>query len=244
MARLPRLYAPEVPQLVQTQFTRPLGPGAASASTAEFNTVLTWLQRSAREYQLPVHGWVLLHDRLAFLATPPQADSIAKVIQQFGRYFATRLAHGRVFAGRYRSALLEPGNWVAPALVWLDSLPVRMACVDSAEQWPWSSAATHTGVGSALENWTIEHADYWHYGNTPFARQANYRIHLDKGLSALQIQKIDHVLFGQWALGDAEFLARLSERATRRAIPAPKGRPKKPIPARPPAGNDNTNIGC
>lgn len=243
MARLPRLYAPETPQLVQAQFAHPLGRRAASGSTTELDTVLTWLQRSAREYQLPVHGWVLLHDRLALLATPPQADSIAKVIQQFGRYFATRLAHGRVFTGRYRSALLEPGNWVAPALIWLDSLPVRMAYVDNAEQWPWSSAATHTGVATALDDWTIDHADYWHYGNTPFARQANYRRHLANGLSELQIQQIDHVLFGQWALGDAEFLARLTDRATRRAIPASKGRPKKHAPVNTSADTDNTNAG-
>ena len=235
MARLPRLYAPQIPQLVQAEFARPLAAVSDPTPSAELDRLLEWLQRDAREHKVAVHAWLLLNDRITLLATPPDAESLSRVIQSLGRRMATQMRHGRVFAGRYRSALVEPGIWVLPAMVWLDSLPVQLHYVDKAESWPWSSAAAHTGThpagpaglptgaGALLS----DHIDYWQDGNTPFAREANYRERMQRGVSAAQIRRIEQALFGQWALGEAAFLARLSTSATRRPTPAARGRPRK-----------------
>jgi putative transposase len=227
MARLSRLYAPQVPQLVQAQFAHALATPADATPAAELDQLLGWLQEGVREHRVAVHGWVLLSDRLTLLATPPGADSLPRLMQSFGRKFATRLQHGRVFSGRYRSALVEPGHWVLPALIWLESLPVQWRYVDRAEEWPWSSAAGHTGSNVGQSTWVIDHQDYWENGNTPFARQAGYRQRLDEGLPAQQGLRIQKALFGQWALGEADFLSRLEALATRRLAPAPRGRPRK-----------------
>lgn len=235
MARLPRLYAPQIPQLVQAEFARPLAAVSDPSPSAELDRLLEWLQRDAREYKVAVHGWLLLNDRLTLLATPPDAQSLSRLIQALGRRMATHMRHGRVFAGRYRSALVEPGTWVLPAMVWLDSLPVQLHYVDRAESWPWSSAAAHTGahaglpVGSPTGGGALltDHVDYWQDGNTPFAREANYRERMQRGLSAAQHRRIEQALFGQWALGEAAFLAKLSSSATRRLAPAARGRPRK-----------------
>ena len=227
MARLPRLYAPQTPQLIEARFAQALTAMSDPVPAVELDQLMTWLQQGAQEYKVAVHGWLLLNDRLLMLATPPAPDSIARVIQFVARRFATRLRHGRVFAGRYHSALVEPGHWVLPALMWLETLPVELHYVDQAERWPWSSAAHHTGKDLTHSAWATDHVDYWSQGNTPFARQARYRELLDAGLSALQSQRIQQALFGQWALGGAEFPVRLGSRASRRAVPAARGRPKK-----------------
>src|SRR3546814_12198551 len=121
MARLPRLYAPRTAQLVQTQFAHPLAGPHDPSPAAQLDQLLEWLRESARENRIAVHGWALLSDRAAVLATPPGPDAMPRFMQAFGRRFASRLRHGRVFAGRHRSALVEPGNWILPALIWLES---------------------------------------------------------------------------------------------------------------------------
>jgi putative transposase len=227
MARLPRLYAPRIPQLVQAEFAQLLAAPTDPAPQAELNQLLAWLRQDAREYEVAVHGWLLLNDRIALLATPTDAQSLSKLMQALGRRMAARMRHGRVFAGRYRSALIEPGRWVLPALIWLESLPVQMQYVDKAESWPWSSAAEHIGAHTQYDALATDHIDYWQDGNTPFARQAKYRERMAQGLSAAQHRRIEQALFGQWVLGEPEFLAQLESRASRRIAPAPRGRPRK-----------------
>lgn len=240
MARLPRLYVPNIPQLAQARFAKPLALPSDPTPVAQLDMLAAWLREVALEQTLEqraaVHAWVLLNDRLVLLATPAAPDSIARLIQAFGRRYATRLQHGRVFTGRYHSALLQPGHWVLPAQVWLEHLPVQTGYVDTPQAWPWSSAAYHAGTSHSTGAWLTNHPDYWLDGNTPFERQARYSQRLAHKLPASQRQQIEHALSGQWALGEPAFLTGLQGRASRRLAPAPRGRPRK-IRPEPPAGN-------
>ena len=231
MARLPRLYAPNTPLLAQVRFAHPLAGPHEPAPATELTQLEEWLRDSARENRVAVHGWVLMADGATLLATPPAPDAMPRLVQAFGRRFASRLRHGRVFASRYRSTLVEAGAWVLPTLVWLETLPVAAGQVDQAQVWPWSSAAGHVGRDARRNAWLSDHPDYWQGGDTPFARQAAYQRQLEQGLGEAQRQRIEKAIFGQWALGDAAFLARLGVTASRRATPAPRGRPRKTAPA-------------
>lgn len=227
MARLPRLYAPTVPQLVQAEFARPLAAVHEATPSAHLDQLLEWLQRDAREYQVAVHGWLLLNDRIALLATPPDAQALSRLMQSLGRRMGAGMRHGRVYAGRYRSALIQPDRWLLPALIWLESLPVGLHYVDRPQIWPWSSAGAHMGTDHRHDMLLTDHADYWQLGNTPFARQARYAERLAQGVAGKEAARIRDALFGQWALGEPDFLANLQSRATRRIAPAPRGRPRK-----------------
>lgn len=234
MARLPRLYAPDIPQLVQAQFAHPLATASDPTPAAPLDQLLVWLKQDARENRIALHGWLLLNDRITLLATPPDARSMARLIQALGRRMAAGMRHGRVFTGRYRSALVEPQHWLIPAMVWLESLPVALHYVDRAQNWPWSSTASHTGRATVHDAMVTDHKDYWELGNTPFARQARYAERLNHGLTPSQNQRIQDALFGQWVLGDPSFLDQLRASATRRMAPAARGRPRKE-PTAPPA---------
>ena len=227
MARLPRLYAPGLPNLVLAEFARPLAEPGTPVSPDVLNALLGWLAEGASRHQVSIHGWTLLADRIVLLATPADSKSLSMLIQSLGRNLAARLRSGRVFAGRYRSALIEPGQWVLPALIWLETLPQRAGLTPDPETWPWSSAASHTGAALTPIGWMQDHADYWSCGNTPFDRQANYRNQLHNGLSREQARRIEQAVSGQWALGSPAFLSHLSHTASRRAIPGQRGRPRK-----------------
>ena len=148
-------------------------------------------------------------------------------MQTLGRNLAARLRKGLVFAGRYRSALLEPSVWVLPALVWLETHPVRQGHSQNADAWPWSSASIHTGHTSvpAAASWQIDHPDYWACGNTPFDRQANYRKLLQDGLSRDQAQRVADAVTSQWALGGTRFIENLAHTASRRVTSEQRGSP-------------------
>ncbi|KCV50462.1 hypothetical protein L526_4876 [Bordetella bronchiseptica MBORD785] len=233
MARLPRLYAPGLPQLVQANFVQPLAPPSQPAPQDILNQLGSWLGESAQRHRVGVHAWVLANDRILLLATPADEEGLPRLMQTLGRNLAARLRGGRVFAGRYRSALLEPGAWVLPSQVWLETYPVRSGAATEPDGWPWSSAGSHTGnTGAPPAQWQSDHADYWACGNTPFDRQANYRRLLHDGLSREQTQRIEQAVSGQWALGSPAFIASLAHTASRRVAPGQRGRPrKKPAPA-------------
>lgn len=240
MARLPRLYAPGLPQLVQANFVQSLASPSQPAPSDILNQLAGWLGESAQRHKVAVHGWLLANDRILLLATPADEEGLPRLMQTLGRNLAARLRGGRVFAGRYRSALLEPGVWVMPSLVWLETYPVRSGSSVEADTWPWSSAASHTGGSSvAAAQWQSDHADYWSCGNTPFDRQANYRKLLHDGLSRDQTQRIEQAVSGQWALGGPDFIASLTHTASRRVAPGQRGRPRKKPASLSPEGSDD-----
>src|SRR3546814_1488378 len=108
MARLPRLYAPGLPQLVQANFVQPLAAPSQPAPQGVLNQPATWLGDSAQRHRVAVHGWVLANDRLLLLATPADPVGLPRLMQTLGRNLSAPLRGRRVFAGRARHALPEP----------------------------------------------------------------------------------------------------------------------------------------
>ena len=135
MARLPRLYAPGCP-IGASQFHPALAAPSQPAPADILNQLATWLGESAQRHRVSVHAWLLANDRILLLATPADEEGLPRLMQTLGRNLAARLRGGRVFAGRYRSALLEPGAWVLPSQVWLETYPVRSGASQDPDSWP------------------------------------------------------------------------------------------------------------
>ncbi|MGO1766228.1 hypothetical protein CAP48_04445 [Advenella sp. S44] len=229
MARLPRLYAPGIPQLVHARFLFPLSTRAASGSRT-LDTLQQWLFDGYARHGVMLHAWTLTDDGILLLATPGDDKSLSRLIQMLGRNLATTLRKGPVFSGRYRSTLVEPGAWVIPSMIWLESWVAREKGASDSELWPWSSAGFHTGAFMGYSPALNDHADYWSSGNTPFDRQAAYKHHYTEGLSSGQLQQIAQALHGQWALGSPEFIEQLNAVASRRPMQGRRGRPRtRPI---------------
>ncbi|CAM5188425.1 Putative transposase OS=Castellaniella defragrans OX=75697 GN=HNR28_002118 PE=4 SV=1 [Castellaniella defragrans] len=231
MARLPRLYAPRIPQLVQARLARPLSAPGDPAPAALLDKIQEWLAGETRQHAIALHAWTLLPERITLLLTPGDERAAARLMQALGRRMGSGLLRARVYAGRYHNALLEPGRWVLPAMLAVETLAVVKREVDQAVRWPWSSAAEHAGLEGPGPRPPLEdHPDYWRIGDTPFARQAAWRQHLLSGLPESQRLALEAAVHGQWALGEKIFLAHLGRLASRRVSPAPRGRPRKAGP--------------
>lgn len=227
MARQPRLYAAGYAQLISIQFSDAAQHHSQSHLDQRYQNMTTWLGEAASLCDASIHGWSITPRALLLLATPTNDKSLPSLVQALGRKLAAQLKLGSVFSGRYHATIPQPSVWVLPALIWLEQQPVREKLVEDAESWPWSSSRVHVGAASQAISWLQPHPDYWLCGNTPFDRQANYRKRLYEGLPANADKRISFCLNGQWALGDASFIAELQKIATRRVSPGNRGRPKK-----------------
>lgn len=116
MARLPRLYAPGLPQLVQANFIQPLAAASQPAPADILNQLATWLGESAQRHRVSVHGWLLANDRILLLATPADEEGLPRLMQTLGRNLAARLrGESRlVFSGTPSTSTSTP----RPRRVW------------------------------------------------------------------------------------------------------------------------------
>lgn len=225
MARLARLYAPQTCHLVQAR----LLPQTLAQMQELKPRLLQWLEQSASRYQLSVHAWSITDQEIYLLCTPEHERSVSQVMQSLGRNMAAYLQQGAVFAGRFRSCLVQDGEYVLASMIWLEHHIFRAKGLEHPEYLPWSSAAYHVGVHASLLSGIRDHTDYWYLGNTPFERQARYRELYQEGLSSSVITRLENALQGQWVLGHPEFVESIAAVASRRVAPASRGRPKKII---------------
>lgn len=229
MARLPRLYAPNVVQsIVQCASEGRLLFDDAN----DYRYFVELLGQAAAAHHLAVHAYALLPRQIRLLATPSDTDAVPRTMQTIGRRFVPyrnrrsgRL--GPLFDRRYRSTLIEAERYLLPSMRHLEAQPVTQGLAQAPDEWRWSSYRHH--VGLEQEAFLIDHPLYWALRNTPFERQAAYRSLVEVPLDSEIARTLERATEKGWALGSEEFLRSLSAQATRRASQLPRGRPKKNV---------------
>jgi putative transposase len=118
---------------------------------------LELLKQQSDKYGLEVVGYCLMTNHVHVLAKPLKEDSLANAIGRthfvYTRYI-NRL-HGRrghLWQNRFYSCALDEGHfWLA--LRYVERNPVRAKIVRQAWEYPWSSAAVHTGGSDSTGLW-------------------------------------------------------------------------------------------
>lgn len=229
MARLPRLGVAGWPHLVVQR----VHDGQLLARDEQDGlAILETLREASRQYGLSIHAYCLAPDHLHLLATPSTDEALSLVMQALGRRYvaAYNRRHGRqggLWAGRYRSTVLDPARYLLDGMVFVESHAWRAGQVGGVEDDVWSSVRHHLGIKT--DPLISDHALFWGLGNTPFERDAAWRRRLETGLSASQIQGMAQAMHKGWALMSAEAASKLEVSAGRRLAPRPRGRPRKPL---------------
>jgi putative transposase len=189
---------------------------------------LDLLVTHAAEQGVEVHAWALMPDHIHLLLTPRRDGALSLLMQALGRRYvqAFNRRHGRrgtLWEGRYRSTVLAPEPWLLPAMVWLDSHPVRSGLTEQVGPHPWTSAAHYLGQRTA-RGLTVP-PQFWALGNTPFAREATYRTLLEQGTAPAHTLALTDAALKGWVLGPPDFVAALQMQSERRLEKAKPGRP-------------------
>jgi putative transposase len=114
----------------------------------------------AARYRLRVWGYCLMSNHVHFVVVSERERSLARV---FGRTHAdyaryanvARRSCGHLWQARFYSCALDEAHaW--RALAYVERNPVRAALVDSAEDYPWSTAAAHCGSATPTRDLDME----------------------------------------------------------------------------------------
>jgi len=227
MARLPRLIVAGLPHL---SIQRGNNRQAIFFDDADRERYLTLLNEAARRLEVSIHAYVLMPNHVHVLATPPDATSLATMMQSIGRSYVrwiNRRYHrsGTLFEGRFRSTVVDANRYLLTCTRYIELNPVRAALVTEPAAFRWSSHRHNVGLES--NPMVTEHPVFWQLGNTPFERQGEYRRMFEAPISAGELDAIRRSTNSGFVLGDADFLAEVQAAAPRRASPARPGRPSK-----------------
>lgn len=250
MARQPRLCVPGLPHLVLLQAAATARPLAQEAQRWRF---LAWLIAGVGAFPVRLHAYCVLPDAVWLLLTPESAAALSGLMQMLARR-ASRVAQNEmrtdkdvvpqaagsdsaqmesalrtpIWAGRFRSAVLQPREWLLPSMIWVDTAAQRAGLAPAEQPWAWSSHAVHCGLGAAGGGPTLDAPQpYWLLGNTPFEREAAYLQQLQKGLDPSRITALQQALRRGVSIGDDVFLDELEKISGRAVRPKRRGRPRK-----------------
>lgn len=227
MARLPRLVIPHQAHHV-TQSG--IDGRVIFGDDADYQCFLDWLRQASKQFDVAIHAYALLPDRLHLLATPSDEPGLGKMMQWLGRYyvpyFNTKYQRsGLLWQGRFKATVIEAEQYFLPCCVLIEEMPVRQHLAQDASQYVWSSCQHH--LGARTDPLLAGHAMYWALGNTPFQREAAYRELLERGLSSAHFRAIQEATQKAWVLGSDDYKAEMTKLTQRRVEPARRGRPRK-----------------
>ena len=226
MARQARGALPGVPHLV----TQRVQEGQSLArDDVDYQLLLDVLRSASRENRVAVHAYALCPQDWWLLVTPTTENGLSLMVQSLGRRYvaAFNRRHGRqgsLWAGRYRSCVIASAQDLLDCMVLVES-PHQTERVGPATSLTWSSAMHHLGLRQ--DPLVAEHAQFWTLGNTPFDRDAAWKLRLEAGLASDRKRQLAESVNKGWALGSPEDVLRLQQQTDRRLQPGRRGRPPK-----------------
>ena len=227
MARLPRLSVAGLPHHV---IQRGHNSQPIFLQQADYQFMLELLTQYARDYDIAVHGYVLMPNHFHLLLTPRAADGLPRMLQALGRRYVRYFndAQSRtatLLDGRYRSTVVQPERYLLPCMVYMDTNPVRAELAPTAAEYAWSSYRHY--AGQSPDKVITPHAQFWGLGNTPFARKAAYANLVQTGVRSDHRQVLTDSTLKGWALGDDLFVQNLQKQTPRRLAMGKPGRPAR-----------------
>jgi len=108
---------------------------------------LLWLKEYCNKHQIKILAYCLMTNHVHLILLPEKGESISKALKPLHMRYAQRVNKiknwsGHIWQGRFFSSPLDE-KYLMSAVAYVESNPVRAAMVDQAEDYPWSSAASH-----------------------------------------------------------------------------------------------------
>ena len=198
-------------------------------ASSDYAAFLWWLREYSEKYKVDVHAWVLLKDHLHLLSTPNTAGGMSRMIQALGRQYVRffnqqNLRTGTLWEGRYRSCLVQPGNYLLEVCRYIEMNPIRLSLVNYAGDYNWSSFQVNAkGKPSAL---CKQHAEYLKLGETKQDRIEKYLAYCEQTTNEDLLKEIRDSTNKGLAIGDESFKMEVEKMTGRRVRPLKSGRPQ------------------
>jgi len=113
---------------------------------------LDWLQAYSEKYDVDLLAYCLMTNHVHLVMVPSTEMGLQQVLKPLHMRYAQRVNRargwkGHLWQGRFFSSPLDDG-YMRAAIRYVENNPVRAGLVEKAEDYPWSSAKGHCGLGS------------------------------------------------------------------------------------------------
>ena len=222
MPRLPRAVFAGLPHHITQRGNR---REPVFFSDEDRQVYLLWLKEYADKHQVEVLAYCLMTNHVHLIAVPATTDGLQQTLKPLHMRYAQRFNRqrdwkGHVWQGRFFSSPLDVA-YLWAAMRYVECNPVRAGMAERAEDYRWSSAASHCcqRTDALLKPGSIWQQQFAAIGDwSAWLAQIDdaeslktLRLHADKGLPC----------------GDDGFVAKLGGMAGRSLAPKPCGRPKQ-----------------
>ena len=175
---------------------------------ADFKAYAHWLHEAAEKFSVAIHAWVFMTNHVHLLVTPTSPGGVSRCIQHLGRYYVRYFNYrydrsGSLFEGRFKSNLVQTGNYFLACQRYIELNPVRAGMVTDPAQYSWSSYRTHA-FGSTARMWT-PHSEYLSLGSADPSRHSAYRALFAEEIDRKTITHIRHAMNTGLVLGNDKF---------------------------------------
>ena len=227
MARLPRLNLPGIPQHVMQ---RGNNREVCFFNDDDYAVYLDKLKSYSRQYQVSVHGYVLMTNHVHLLMTPKTERGVSQLMQSLGRYYVRYINHaynrsGTLWEGRYKSTLIDSDNYFLTVSRYIELNPVRAGMVEHPAEYPWSSYH-YNALGKPIKLIT-PHPLYQGLAKTEKTRQERYTALFKHKIPDYTIEEIRDSINKAWVLGEDRFKRQIEQKTGRRASPNTRGGDRK-----------------
>ena len=147
MARIARVVAPGLPHHITQRGNR---RQRTFFRDADYRAYLELMAEWCARRKVEVWAYCLMPNHVHLIAAPKNEDALRAAIGETHRRY-TRMINfrrgwrGCLWQGRFASYVLD-NDYLRSAVRYVALNPVRAGLAERAEDWPWSSAATHLGL--------------------------------------------------------------------------------------------------
>jgi putative transposase len=200
----PRVVLPNVAAHI-TQ--RGVDRGPTFIADEDFAFYRSTLGEAARKAHCRVHAYAFMSNHVHLLATPEDADGLARLMQSLGRRYVRCFNHryartGTLWEGRFRSTLVRSRSYFFACSRYIELNPVRAGLATSAADYPWTSFRHNALHAAEHDAFLVPHEEYDALGTDPDSRRAAYRSLFDCELDAEEVSRIRAALPGRPSTGD------------------------------------------
>ncbi|HEX8572787.1 MAG TPA: transposase [Allosphingosinicella sp.] len=216
MPRIARLVVPEIPHHVTQRGNR---RQRVFFGAADGRLYLRLLREGCAKAGTRVWAWCLMPNHVHLILVPSNEDGLRGALAEPHRRYSATVNQrwgwkGHLWQERFGSFPMDEA-WLIACARYVELNPVRAGLVRRPEDWRWSSASAHLGLGP----------DALGESGALLERIPHWRGLLDGGLDDAALAAIRARERTGHALGSAAFLESVKARLGREVAPRPRGRP-------------------
>jgi len=186
---------------------------------------LDWLKEYSKEHKVEILAYCLMTNHIHIIAVPTRGDGLERVLKPLHMRHTQRINRvkgrmGHLWQGRYFSSPLDDG-YLLTATRYVERNPVRAKIVRKTENYKWSSARAHCGIG---EDDILTEKKKW---MDKYERIDNWSEWLRVEEEEDRIELIRRNTNKGIPIGSERFIRRLEKISQRVLHYRPVGRPKK-----------------